>query len=230
MLDEETRHQVIVELDRGRASVAGDGDATLVSCDAEGEQHVLHDTAARLVEAAKRIIAERGLAGLTTDGVLKESGVRNRAAIHYYFGGKNGLLRAIAQQVMIEVCEELLEVPHEGESAEERVDAFIRLLRKTSSDSTTVAGYFEIVVGSLRDDELRSAVGYHYRIWLEHALRLFFPEATDDPDRQRELMAFVRVVAALTDGIELQRVLFRDDADVEGMLTWMRKMLVFALR
>jgi AcrR family transcriptional regulator len=62
------------------------------------------DTRSRLLEAALRLFAEKGYAQTSTREICLAAGV-NAAAIHYYFGDKAGLYRAVylapIQQLMV---------------------------------------------------------------------------------------------------------------------------------
>ena len=57
------------------------------------------DTEARIVDAAARLLAERGSAAITTRGVAEAAGVQP-PAIYRLFGDKGGLLEAVAEHVM----------------------------------------------------------------------------------------------------------------------------------
>jgi AcrR family transcriptional regulator len=58
-----------------------------------------HDTRARIVDAAARLLQEQGPAALTTRGVAEAAGVQ-APAIYRLFGDKDGLLDAVAEQVL----------------------------------------------------------------------------------------------------------------------------------
>lgn len=47
-----------------------------------------------LIEAAERLIAEKGLADVSTREILQEAGQRNQSALQYHFGSKDGLISA----------------------------------------------------------------------------------------------------------------------------------------
>ena len=53
----------------------------------------------RILEAAKKILSERGYSKLTLQAVEEESG-EYRALVAYYFGGKQGLIEAIVEDLM----------------------------------------------------------------------------------------------------------------------------------
>ncbi len=48
-----------------------------------------------LLATATRLFAERGLDGVSLAEINREAGQRNATALHYHFGGKQGLLQAI---------------------------------------------------------------------------------------------------------------------------------------
>jgi len=52
-------------------------------------------TRAQLISTAEVLFAERGLDGVSLNEITKASGQRNASALHYHFGGKDGLLEAI---------------------------------------------------------------------------------------------------------------------------------------
>lgn len=52
-------------------------------------------SALRLVLAAERLFALRGIAGVSLRQIATEAGSANNSAVHYYFGSKQGLIEAI---------------------------------------------------------------------------------------------------------------------------------------
>jgi AcrR family transcriptional regulator len=52
----------------------------------------------RLLRAAERLYAERGLDGVSLREITEAAGQRNNAAVHYHFGGRDGLVRALFEQ------------------------------------------------------------------------------------------------------------------------------------
>ena len=55
----------------------------------------LAPTGRRILEAARRLLARNGYAGLTIDAIAKEAG-ESKSSVHYHFGGKAGLMTALA--------------------------------------------------------------------------------------------------------------------------------------
>lgn len=48
-----------------------------------------------MIDAAERLVAEQGLAALTVQAVQREARQRNKSAVHYHFGGRDGLITAV---------------------------------------------------------------------------------------------------------------------------------------
>lgn len=53
------------------------------------------DTRSQLLVAAERLYAERGLDGVSLREITEAAGQRNNAAVHYHFGGRDGLVRTL---------------------------------------------------------------------------------------------------------------------------------------
>lgn len=58
------------------------------------------DTRTRLVEAAIRLFAARGVHGVSLRGVGEAAGARNTAAVHYHFKSREALLEAALDHVL----------------------------------------------------------------------------------------------------------------------------------
>jgi AcrR family transcriptional regulator len=56
------------------------------------------DTRRRLVEAASEAFAEHGILNASLVEVTRRAGQRNRGAVHYHFGSREGLLVAVLEQ------------------------------------------------------------------------------------------------------------------------------------
>ena len=55
----------------------------------------MHEAAVRMIDAAERLAAQRGLAALTVQAVQESAGQRNKSAVQYHFGGRQGLVDAL---------------------------------------------------------------------------------------------------------------------------------------
>lgn len=56
---------------------------------------IVHEAAAKMIDAAERIVAEQGMAALTVQAVQQAAGQRNKSAVQYHFGGRDGLIEAL---------------------------------------------------------------------------------------------------------------------------------------
>ena len=59
-----------------------------------------------MIDAAERLVAEKGLAALTVQAVQDAAGQRNKSAVQYHFGGRDGLVRALLAARMDEPNQE----------------------------------------------------------------------------------------------------------------------------
>jgi len=69
--------------------------------------HTKIDTKQQILDVAERLIAERGFAGTTLRTIVNEAGV-NLAAVHYHFGSKEDLFRAVVSRIARPVVERQL--------------------------------------------------------------------------------------------------------------------------
>ncbi len=78
------------------------------------------DTRERILDAAERLFAAHGFAGTSLRAVTGEAGA-NLAAVHYHFGTKEDLLKAVLDRVVVPVNRERLEMLEqvEAEAGEE---------------------------------------------------------------------------------------------------------------
>jgi AcrR family transcriptional regulator len=56
------------------------------------------DTRERILDVAERLYAERGLHGVSLRKIAAAAGQRNNAAVHYHFGGRDGLVHAVFER------------------------------------------------------------------------------------------------------------------------------------
>jgi len=74
------------------------------------------NTKERILDAAEQLFAAHGFAGTSLRAVTREAGV-NLAAIHYHFGTKEDLLRAVLSRIVIPVNRERLNLLEQVEAA-----------------------------------------------------------------------------------------------------------------
>ena len=76
------------------------------------------DTKQRILDAAERLFAAHGFAGTSLRAIIREAGV-NLAAVHYHYGTKEDLLRAVLGRIVVPVNRERLEMLEEVEARED---------------------------------------------------------------------------------------------------------------
>jgi AcrR family transcriptional regulator len=114
----------------------------------------LSPTAARILEAARRVLAGDGFRALTFERIAAEAG-ENPALIRYHFGSKAGLITTLIDSVMylesVELIEQLANVP----PGEERRKALFRLHERYARDTSAYQMFYEIIPHIMRDENLR---------------------------------------------------------------------------
>ena len=128
---------------------------------AQGRDIAASPTAVRILEAAKKILSERGYAKLTLQAVEEESG-EYRALVAYYFGSKQGLVDAIIDSLMDAEDEALREHLEGIEEPEERVRTLIDEQRQISADWRGFRAFYELLPHIMRDDRLREDLAADY--------------------------------------------------------------------
>lgn len=91
------------------------------------------DTREALLDAAETLFASKGIENVTLAAITRLANQRHGGAIHYYFGGRDGLLAAILDR-------------HEAILDEMRMDALIELRR---SGPVTIEALLRIGIESL---------------------------------------------------------------------------------
>jgi AcrR family transcriptional regulator len=62
-------------------------------------------TRTAILDAAERLVADRGLHGVSLREVAEAAGQRNNAAVHYHFGGRDELVQALFERRFVELDE-----------------------------------------------------------------------------------------------------------------------------
>ena len=106
------------------------------------------DTKTQILDVAERLIAERGFSATTLRNIVSEADV-NLAAVHYHFGSKDELFRAVVHRIAAPIIKRQLETltrlqaKTEEPSVEEILTAFL-------------TPPFELIAGDERNGMLRA--------------------------------------------------------------------------
>jgi AcrR family transcriptional regulator len=137
----------------------------------------------RILDAAERLFAERGIDGATVSAITAASGARNKSAVAYHFGSKLDLLEAVLARHLVGL----------DRRRDEMLDRLEQLADPTLDD---VVDALVLPVAA----QLNDPAGVRYlqiqASLLSYARRAALPEALRDPGPR-----FVRF------GVQLRRVL-----------------------
>jgi len=163
------------------------------------------EKAARIVDAMRSSVAQRGVAGSTFDVVAKEAGV-SRGLLHYYFGSKEELLAEVVRRD----CDLRMDVL-DAQLADARTpEDFLSLLvvsleQIVHDDPDFITGLFELFVLSRRNDEIAAEFTELVRRTREHVAALLASKQEQgvlklaaDPE------AVADVLFSLADGVAMR--------------------------
>ncbi|NMO16854.1 TetR/AcrR family transcriptional regulator [Pyxidicoccus fallax] len=180
------------------------------------------DARARLITAGYRVLAERGYDATTVKEVAREAGV-NQGLVHYYFGSKDALLLAVAeearQQYMTELRRLREETPPERLAAESF--AWGERLLKDMPEQFRVR--YELFAMGLRNKELKSAVAESLRCVQEEVSLTVARVRQGQEDARPEPLDvhYAAIMKACVDGLSLHHLLDAsfDPAPVYALLS-----------
>jgi AcrR family transcriptional regulator len=171
----------------------------------------LPETAQKLLEAARRLLLAGGFDALRLDAIAAESG-RNKASIKYYFGNKDGLIRAILDSLWYDDSLALAEQIR-GATGDERLERYIAGVTQLVADEDGFRVFFDLLPHVIRDERLRlreaALYEWYYKMtveWLGLAERV-------RPENRERYVGFVSLMVAMVDGLALQAALRPKDFD-----------------
>ena len=182
----------------------------------------LSPTAARILEAAKRVLFRDGFRALTFETIAREAD-ENPALIRYHFGSKAGLLTALVDSVMylesVELIEQLTAVP----AGDERQAMLLRLHEALAQDRDAYRMFFEVIPHIMRDEELQP----HLRDLFEWYRRLDAWALKEPGDKEPavHIAPLALLTVAIADGIALQ-VLADPELDVGPAFDLWRRLVL----
>jgi AcrR family transcriptional regulator len=174
------------------------------------------DKAARIVDAMRASVAERGTAGSTFDQVARAAGV-SRGLLHYYFGTKERLLAEVVRRdcdVRLAALDAQL---GRARPADDIIDELVATLDDVvRNDPGFVTLLFELFVLSRRHEDVAAEFGELLRRQRDRFAALLRGKEADGVLRLRaEPDAIADVLFSLADGIWL-RMLADRERDFSG--------------
>jgi len=167
-----------------------------------GLQAELPRTAIEVLEAAKRIVAERGIEAVTLDAVAEESG-NYRSAIRYHFGDKAGLISAVMDSTALTTVTTPLFATAMGvQQGRERIEAHLAALEAVSTNREQGRLFWSLVPQILSDTDLRHRLDALYDRYRRINIEALGVEART-PQDERRLLGLASLLTAVCDGLSL---------------------------
>jgi AcrR family transcriptional regulator len=183
---------------------------------------LLPQTARELLDAARRIVLQKGFHALTLQAVQDETG-HNKAMVNHYFGSKAGLVSALFDSLAHDQEVELRRRIAELQSEEDPVRALTEDQMKVSDDRRDMRAFAELLPHMLRENRLRWRLAALYHGYRElYAWSLGADGAHADTACLDDLAA---VALAVTDGLGIQRAIGPEDFCLQGPYRVWREML-----
>ena len=165
--------------------------------------------ALNILHAAQRVLVEKGLSGLTLRAIAAESG-ENSAMVQYYFGNKEGLVKAMIDSVFRDDQQDAA-AAISTVSSDDRLPRFVDGLR-TISLSRSFRVFFDILPYALRSEGLRSRMAGAYDSYRQ--IKRGWLRGEDEPAPEQEALAGVaELMTAVVDGLAIQEAI-DDDFDM----------------
>jgi AcrR family transcriptional regulator len=161
----------------------------------------LSPTAARILEASKRLLDEKGFAGLTFEAIAAEAH-ENKASIRYHFGNKAGLIAALADSVVHDDNVALLKRLRAPGGSADRVGMMLAMHRRTTKGQQGYRRFWDLFPQLVRDEELRPRMAELYRWYRDLDEWALAPDA--DAALKRQLDPLCAITVAVCDGLAEQ--------------------------
>src|ERR1700733_12783847 len=163
------------------------------------------DKAARIVEAMRASVAQRGIAGSTFERVAREAGV-SRGLLHYYFGTKEKLLAEAVRRD----CQLRLERLEQQLAGAQTAEDFIGLMAQHLQDAIRedpdfITLLFELFTLSRRNDDIAMEYANLMRTMREQVAGMLTVAQDDGVLRlHAEPEAVAEILFSLGDGFALR--------------------------
>jgi AcrR family transcriptional regulator len=169
-------------------------------------------TAKRLLEAARGLLQQSGYHALSLEAIGREAG-ENKSLIGYHFGGKPGLLVALADWVLYDwLHEQQLQVKAMAPGAERQL-AMWTYSREVAGDSEAQRLFFELLPHLFKYQESRRGFAdlyARYRTTIAKGLSL-----NDGLEPSSDERTLASMLIGLTDGLALQLLADPGSVDME---------------
>jgi AcrR family transcriptional regulator len=160
--------------------------------------------ALNILAAAQRVLVAKGFAGLTLRAIARESG-ENSAMVQYYFGNKEGLVKAMIDSVFRDDQQDAAAVMSTL-SGRDRLSRFVDGLR-TISSSRSFRVFFDILPYALRNEGLRGRMARAYDSYRRIKRDWLRGRGEPSPEEQEALLGVAELMTAVVDGLAIQEAI-----------------------
>lgn len=185
-----------------------------------------HPTARRIVNAGIRILVERGYNSLTLEAVAAEA-CANKAGVWYHFGGKQGLLLAIAEGIIMRESGVYGRFPDEEATLSERIDLIIGSVGDADARVRRFRAFYELLTNASRNEALQQYIRASYQSWYDWATSVISPSMPADSGGKQQAAAIARFASLLLDGIFVEMIIAAPGFDSDIAWSQMRVVLKY---
>ena len=189
------------------AGVVAPGHAVPLGDDAQlggDPRQAMSPPALNILAAAQRVLVDKGFSGLTLRAIAQESG-ENSAMVQYYFGNKEGLVKAMIDSVFRDDQQDAA-AAMSTVTSDDRLPRFVDGLR-TISSSRSFRVFFDILPYALRNEGLRSRMARAYDSY--RRIKRDWLRGRDEPSplEQEALLGVAELMTAVVDGLAIQETI-----------------------
>jgi AcrR family transcriptional regulator len=160
--------------------------------------------ALNILQAAQRVLVEKGFSGLTLRAIAAESG-ENSAMVQYYFGNKEGLVKAMIDSVFRDDQQDAAAAMSTVTSGD-RLPRFVEGLR-TISSSRSFRVFFDVLPYALRNEGLRGRMARAYDWYRQIKTDWLRAKDHTSPSEQQALLGLAELMTAVVDGLAIQEAI-----------------------
>lgn len=158
---------------------------------------------ARIVDAAGRLLVERGLEALSLTAIAEAADI-SKGTLYYYYPSKESLVFDIAEKHVGDITDFIFDLIESGESETKPEDLIYLLLSKHKDNHIRMRLHLNLVYQAMNgNDEVKKRYQQTYAYWharaLEALLRIF--PRHEDPETLAHLLI------TIIDGLNVQTML-----------------------
>jgi AcrR family transcriptional regulator len=172
-----------------------------------------------LIDAALRVVADRGIAAATTRAIVAEAGM-SLASFHYAFDSRDELLTELVRAVAAQEEVAVLPGPHEGTVLRDVVRAglerYAEHLRQNPQREQAMLELTWFALRAGRAEDLARNQYEHYYALASAALQLAAEQT--GAEWTRPVGEVARILVALTDGLTISWLVDHDDAAAASVM------------